>query len=55
MASLRAPTYEKAKLIAHQRAEKSTIRKYATTAGAYAEAHYKAMYLAHMSKLTAHL
>ena len=39
------------KLIAHKRAQDSTIRRYGTMAGIWAENHYKKMYLAHLLNL----
>jgi len=41
----------KFKLMAHKRAEISTIRKFGTMAGICAESHYKRMYLAHLQIL----
>jgi len=43
--------HHKFKLMAHKRAEISTIRKFGTMAGMWAESHYKRMYLAHLQNL----
>lgn len=43
--------HHKFKLMAHKRAEISTIRKFGTMAGICAESHYKRMYLAHLQIL----
>lgn len=47
-----ADSFEKAKMLAHERATASVIRKYGTTNGREPEEHYRKLYTGHLENLT---